>query len=122
MRVLVACEFSGAVRDAFRLTGHDAWSCDLLPEERGSAFHHKRDVLELLAGGWDMMLAFPPCTHLASSGARWFKGKRLEQSAAVAFVRTLLETPIPRNAIENPIGYLSTRTRPPEKKNPTVIF
>ena len=114
MRVLVACEFSGIVRDAFRARGHDAWSCDLLPSERGG-FHLQMDVRDALAAGWDLMVAFPPCTHLASSGARWFRGKQAQQAAALDFVRSLLDAPIPRIALENPVGVISTRVRRPDQ-------
>lgn len=115
MRVLVACEFSGAVRRAFTERGHEAWSCDLLPAEDGDGHHYRGDVLDILADGWDLMIAHPPCTRLASSGARWFHLYRDEQEAAVAFVRELLAAPIPRIALENPIGVLSTRVRKPDQ-------
>lgn len=115
MRVLVACEFSGVVREAFRARGHDAWSCDLLPAEDDGP-HLQGDVRAVLAAGcWDLMIAHPPCTRLASSGARWFHLYRDEQEAAVEFVRELLAAPIPRIALENPIGVLSTRIRKPEQ-------
>lgn len=112
----MACEFSGAVRRAFRERGHDAWSCDLLPAEDESKYHIHGDALETAyrEGVWDLMVAFPPCTHLASSGARWFKGKRREQVLAVQFVKDhLYWAPIPRVAIENPIGVLSTKFMKP---------
>ena len=83
MRVLVACEFSGTVRRAFLALGHDAWSCDLLPSEDGSKYHRQQNVLTALDEGWDLMIAHPPCTHLAVSGARWFKEKALEQLQAL---------------------------------------
>ena len=114
MKVLVACEFSGTVRDAFRALGHDAVSCDLLPTEQPGP-HHQGDVLDLLDDGWDLMIAHPPCTHLASSGARWWENKRKEQEDAFRFVRQLAEAPIGRIAIENPIGYLSTAWRKPDQ-------
>jgi site-specific DNA-cytosine methylase len=114
MRVLVACEFSGVVRGAFRRAGHDAWSCDLLPSER-KGHHIQRDVREVLARGWDLMIAHPPCTHLAVSGARWFKDKRAEQEEALAFVRLLLDAPIPRIALENPVSIISSRIRKPDQ-------
>ena len=98
MRVLVACEFSGAVRDAFRAEGHDAISCDLMPSETPGP-HYKGDVRDLLSERWDMMIAFPPCTHLAVSGARWFGEKRQQQAEAIEFVRILLAAPIPRVAL-----------------------
>jgi len=114
MRVLVACEYSGKVREAFRSMGHDAWSCDLLPADDGSEFHIQGDVTELLDGGWDLMVAFPPCTYLCSSGLHWNK-RRPERAAkteeALRFVQTLMDAPIPRIAIENPVGCISTRIR-----------
>ena len=114
MRGLVACEFSGIVRDAFRKCGHDAWSCDLLDTEIPGQ-HIQGDVLDLLGNGWDLMIAHPPCTHLASSGARWFKLKQDEQREAVNFVLKLAFAPIARIAIENPVGVLSTRYRKPDQ-------
>lgn len=114
MRVLVACEFSGVVRDAFRRAGHDATSCDLLPSERPGK-HIRGDVRDVLADGWDLMVAHPPCTHLAVSGARWFKEKRQEQEEALAFVRLLLAAPIARIALENPVSIISSRIRRPDQ-------
>jgi site-specific DNA-cytosine methylase len=114
MRVLVACEFSGIVRDAFRARGHEAVSCDILPSERPGP-HIMGDVRDLLAGGWDMMIAFPPCTHLAASGARWWPAKQQEQADALEFVRLLLDAPIERTALENPVGCISTRIRKPDQ-------
>lgn len=114
MRVLVACEFSGVVRDAFAARGHDAWSCDLLPTERPGR-HIQGDVLGVLDDGWDLMVAHPPCTHLAVSGARWFKDKRNEQAEALEFVRALLDAPIPRIALENPVSIISSRIRKPDQ-------
>ena len=114
MRVLVACEYSGRVRKAFRAIGHDAWSCDLLESEDNSPFHLQGDVLPLLTQGWDLMIAHPPCTHLAVSGARWFKDKQEEQAAALDFFRKLLDAPIPRVAIENPVSIVSSRIRKPD--------
>jgi hypothetical protein len=115
MRVLVACEFSGAVRDAFADRGHEAWSCDLLPSETPGR-HHVGDVRDLLSrGGWDLLVAHPPCTHLAVSGARWFTEKTAEQHAALAFVRDLLAAPIRHIALENPISIISTTIRPPDQ-------
>ncbi len=116
MKVLVACEFSGVVRRAFRSLGHEAWSADLLPSEDDSPYHFTGDVTEhLLEGCWDLMIAHPPCTHLAVSGARWFKEKRLEQTMALAFVYQLMYAPIPRIALENPISIISSRIRKPEQ-------
>lgn len=122
MRVLVACEFGGAVRDEFAARGHDAVSCDLIPTERPGK-HILGDVLPVLDGRawrsdgqpWDLMLAFPPCTHLAVSGARWFKEKLPEQEAALGFVRALLAAPIHRIALENPVSVISTRIRKPDQ-------
>jgi site-specific DNA-cytosine methylase len=116
VRVLVACEYSGAVRDAFLRLGHEAMSCDTQPTERPGP-HYQGDVRDILSDGWDMMIAFPPCTHLAVSGARWFpeKRERGEQQEAIEFVRLLMSAPIPRIAIENPIGLLSTAIREPDQ-------
>jgi hypothetical protein len=113
-RVLVACEFSGRVRDAFAAAGHDAVSCDLLPSETPGR-HHQGDVRQLLGDGWDLMVAHPPCTHLAYSGARWFAQRRQEQADAVAFVVELLAAPIPRIAVENPNGVLNRYIRRPDQ-------
>lgn len=114
MRVLVACEFSGIVRDAFSNLGHDAWSCDLLPSERPGN-HIQGDVIPLLGDAWDLMIAHPPCTHLAVSGARWFKDKQAEQASALMFVRCLLEAPIERIALENPVSIISSHIRKPDQ-------
>ncbi len=120
MRVLVACEFSGIVRDAFIARGHNAWSCDLLPSERGHP-HYQCSLSHILSTckPWDLMIAFPPCTHLAVSGARWFKDKRTEQAAAIAFFKFCAEPPgfygIKRIAVENPIGIMSTHYRKPDQ-------
>ncbi len=118
MRVLIACEFSGVVRDAFARRGHDAWSCDLLPCEVGGR-HIRDDILALLRGGihrrYDLLIAHPPCTYLAVSGARWWKGREREQEEALEFVRQLLEAPFPRIALENPIGKISTAIRKPDQ-------
>jgi site-specific DNA-cytosine methylase len=115
MRVLVSCEYSGRVRDAFLRRGHDAVSCDLLPTDVPGP-HHCGDVRELLQPGrWDLMIAHPPCTHLAVSGARWFKYKQREQAEALAFVRLLLDAPIPMIALENPISVISSRIRKPDQ-------
>ena len=114
MKILIACEFSGTVRDAFAARGHDAWSCDLLPSERPGQ-HIQGDVLAVLGNGWDLMIAHPPCTHLAVSGARWFNGKIAEQADALEFVRALMAAPIPCWAIENPVSIISTRIRKPDQ-------
>ncbi len=115
MRVLVACEFSGVVRRAFRAKGHTAYSCDLLPSDDESFFHYQGDVLDVIDNGWDLMIAHPPCTHLAVSGARWFKDKQPEQAEALEFVRALLDAPIPRIALENPVSIISSRIRKPDQ-------
>jgi hypothetical protein len=115
MNVLIACEFSGIVRDAFRARGHNAFSCDLLPCERDSTYHIQDDVLKYLDRGWDLMVAHPPCTHLAVSGARYFDRKRAEQSHALQFVCDLMNAPIPRIVIENPISIISSRIRKPDQ-------
>lgn len=116
MKVLVACEFSGIVRDAFRERGHDAWSCDLLPTEQHGP-HIQGDVLMHLDDGWDMMIAFPPCTHLACSGAAWFETKRRDgrQEEARSFFMALANAPIHRIAIENPVGIMSKLWRKPDQ-------
>lgn len=112
----MACEFSGAVRRAFRDRGHDAWSCDLLPAEDGSEFHIQDDALRSMRWwDWDLMIAHPPCTHLAVSGARWFKDKQNEQVEALQFVRNLMGAPIKRICIENPISIISSRIRKPDQ-------
>jgi hypothetical protein len=115
MKVLIGCEFSGRVRRAFRSLGHDAFSCDLLPSEDGSEFHIQGDVIPLLAQGWDLAIFHPPCTHLAVSGARWFKDKQKEQAEALTFVRLLMDAPIPKIAIENPISIISSKIRKPDQ-------
>lgn len=114
MRVLIACEYSGRVRDAFRALGHDAWSCDLLPTDVPGP-HIQGDVLGILGDGWDLMIAHPPCTHLAVSGARHFHRKIKEQAEALAFVRALMAAPVPRIALENPISVISSKIRKPDQ-------
>lgn len=116
MRVLAACEFSGIVRDAFRARGHDAWSCDLLPSDK-SGPHVRGNVLNVISDGWDLMVAHPPCTHLAVSGARYFAVKSADgrQQAALDFVRALLDAPVPRIALENPVSIISSRIRKPDQ-------
>lgn len=115
MRVLVGCEYSGRVRQAFRDIGHDAWSCDLLPSEDDSEFHIQGDVIRLLDKDWDLAIFHPPCTHLAVSGARWFNEKQVEQAQALDFVRMLMTAPVPRIAIENPVSVISSRIRKPDQ-------
>ena len=114
MKVLVACEYSGTVRDAFIAAGHEALSCDLLPTDAPGP-HYQGDVRGVLHDGWDLMIAHPPCTHLAVSGARWFKDKQAEQAEALDFVRLLLDAPIERIALENPISVISSRIRKPDQ-------
>jgi hypothetical protein len=115
MRVLVACEYSGVVRDAFRARGHDAKSCDLLPTDVPGP-HHQGDVRDILGDGWDLMVAHPPCTDLAVSGARWFATKGLQrQRAALDFVLELFNAPVPRIALENPVSVISSRLRRPDQ-------
>ncbi len=114
MRVLIACEYSGTVRDAFRAAGHDAWSCDILPTERKGP-HIQGDVMQILSMEWDLMIAHPPCTHLSVSGARWFKYKKKEQAAALQFIRDLLSAPVEKICLENPISIISTHIRKPDQ-------
>tara|TARA_R110000868_G_scaffold126405_1_gene333463 strand:+ start:304 stop:882 length:579 start_codon:yes stop_codon:yes gene_type:complete len=117
MRILVACEFSGVVRRAFSERGHIVTSCDLLPAEDGSPYHYRGDVFDCIReqSPFDLMVAHPPCTALCVSGARWFKNKQEEQTAALEFVQRFMDAPIPRIAIENPIGVISTRIRKPDQ-------
>lgn len=114
MRVLVACEFSGTVRDAFAARGHDAMSCDLLPTDKPGN-HYQGDVFDVINDGWDLMIAHPPCTHLAVSGARWFKDKICEQQEALEFVAELLVCGINKIALENPISIISSHIRKPDQ-------
>lgn len=114
MRVLVACEYSGTVRDAFIRAGHEAMSCDLLPTDSPGP-HYRGDVRDVIGQGWDMMIAHPPCTRLAVSGARWFTLYQKEQAEALEFVQLLMDAPIPRICIENPISVISTRIRKPDQ-------
>ena len=114
MKLLIACEFSGIVRDAFIAKGHDAISCDLLPTEKPGP-HFQGDVFDIINNGFDMMICHPPCTHLAVSGARWFKDKIKEQEKALEFVRLLINAPIKMICLENPISIISTRIRKPDQ-------
>ena len=114
MKILIACEYSGTVRDAFLASGHDAMSCDLLPTDAPGP-HYQGDVRDILGDGWDLMIAHPPCTALAVSGARWFGLKAEKQKAALDFVRLLLSAAIPRIAIENPVSVISSRIRKPDQ-------
>ena len=117
MRVIVACEYSGRVREAFRKLGHDAWSCDILESEDDSEFHIQTCIEDIINDGWDLMIAHPPCTHLAVSGARHFKAKQESgvQQEALDFVRLLLEADIPKIALENPISIISSKIRKPDQ-------
>jgi hypothetical protein len=116
MKVLIACEYSGTVRDAFLRLGHDAMSCDLLPTDSPGP-HYCGDVRDVMGDGWDLMIAHPPCTHLAVSGARHFPAKRADgrQQAALDFVAMLLSAPVPRIALENPISIISSKIRKPDQ-------
>ena len=114
MKILIACEYSGTVRDAFISRGFDAISCDLLPNEKPGP-HYQGDVFDIINDGFDLMIAHPPCTHLAVSGARWFKEKQVEQAAALDFVQALLSANIPYIALENPVSIISSRIRKPEQ-------
>lgn len=114
MKVLIACEYSGTVRDAFIAQGHDAISCDLLSTDALGP-HYQGDVRDILNDSFDLMIAHPPCTHLAVSGARWFKDKQAEQVEALDFVRLLLSAPIDKIALENPISIISSRIRKPNQ-------
>lgn len=117
MRVIVACEYSGRVREAFRNIGHDAWSCDILESEDDSEFHIQTCIEDVINDGWDLMVAHPPCTHLAVSGARHFKAKQESgvQQEALDFVRMLLNAPIDKICLENPVSIISSRIRKPDQ-------
>jgi len=114
MKVLVACEYSGTVRDAFAKKGHEVLSCDLLATDKPGK-HYQGDVFDIIDDGWDLMIAHPPCTHLAVSGARWFKDKVIEQAEALDFVRRLMNADIDRICIENPVSIISSRIRKPDQ-------
>ena len=116
VKILIACEFSGTVREAFAAKGHDAWSCDLEPTDvLGN--HYQGDVMDILNDGWDMMIAHPPCTHLAVSGARHFEAKRKDgrQQQGIDFFMSIINAPISKMAVENPIGIMSTIYRKPDQ-------
>ena len=116
LKILLGCEESQIVCKAFRAKGHEAYSCDLLPCSGGHPeWHIQGNVFDIINNGWDMMIAFPPCTHLAVSGARWFKYKQKEQAEALEFVRKLLYVPIEMIALENPISIISTHIRKPDQ-------
>lgn len=116
MKVLIACEYSGKVRSAFEKMGHFAVSCDILPTEK-PGFHYQCDVFDIINEGWDLMVAHPPCTDLAVSGAAWFKEKIADgrQQRALDFVQALMAAPIPMIAIENPISVISSKIRKPDQ-------
>ena len=116
MRVLIACEYSGTVRDAFIRLGHDAMSCDLLPTDSDGP-HYQGDICDVLDGTWDMMIAHPPCTDIAVSGAKWFQQKIADgrQQRALDFVRMLMDAPIPKICIENPVSVISSKIRKPNQ-------
>ena len=125
MKVLVACEFSGRVREAFRKFGHDAWSCDLLPSDDKSKHHITGDVEQILNDGWDLMLAFPPCTYLCSSGLHWNKrveGREKKTEEALEFVRLLLNAPVNKIALENPVGRIGTAIRKADQSIHPYMF
>lgn len=125
MNVLIACEFSGIVRDAFAVKGHNAWSCDLLPTEKPGQ-HYQGNVRDIIyerhpilesctAINWDLIIAHPPCTHLSVSGARWFKDKIHEQNLAISFFMSLYDAPASKICVENPVSIMSTRFRKPDQ-------
>ena len=114
MKVIVACEFSGTVRDAFISQGHEAISCDILPTESPGP-HILGDIKEVDLSQYDLMIAHPPCTHLAVSGAARFKYKVKEQAEALDFVRWLMDAPVPMIAVENPVSVISTKIRKPDQ-------
>jgi len=118
MRVLVACEYSGTVRDAFRARGHDAWSCDLLPTDADPAWHYEGNIFDIIMDDWDLMIAHPPCTYLCNMGV-WWNHKRPERwpltYEAAEFVQRLADAPIAKIAIENPIGWLNKNWRKPSQ-------
>jgi hypothetical protein len=128
MNVLIACEYSGIVRDAFAARGHNAWSCDLLPSETPGQ-HSRGDVRPLLDLGWDLMIAFPPCTYLCKAGAVWMHGSRARRHErmrardhAIAFFMELAHAPIPKIAIENPVGIMAHRWRPSDQRIQPYMF
>jgi len=116
VKILVACEYSGKVRDAFRALGHDAVSCDIMPTDVPGP-HYQGDMFDIINEGWDMMIAFPPCTHLAVSGAKHFAKKRADgrQQQGIDFFMRVINAPIPRIAVENPVGIMSTLYRKPDQ-------
>lgn len=122
-RVLVACECSGRVRDAFRKIGHDAWSCDLQPSDTASDYHIQGDVVDVIGRGWDLMIAHPPCTYLCVTGNRWFKEDYIkthptrpqDRLDAIEFFMLFANSTVPRVCVENPIGIMSTRFQKPSQ-------
>jgi len=114
MKVLIGCEFSGIVRGSFLLKGHDVLSCDLLPTEKTGS-HYQGDIRDCFNEKWDLFVCFPPCTHICVSGARWFKDKQVEQKEAISFFMEMINAPVERIAIENPIGIMSTIYRKPDQ-------
>lgn len=116
MKVLIACEFSGTVREAFAKLGHDAWSCDLEPTSLPGN-HYQGDMFDIVNDGWDLIIAHPPCTHLAVSGARHFEKKRADgrQQQGIDFFMRVVNIDVPKLAVENPIGIMSTLYRKPEQ-------
>lgn len=117
MKVLIACEYSGRVRDAFIRRGHEAVSCDFIPTESPGP-HYQGDVFDIINDGWDIMIAHPPCTYLAVSGLHWNKrvpGRAELTEQALAFVKALMDAPVERIAIENPVSCISTRIRKPDQ-------
>lgn len=124
MKILVACEFSGIVREAFRSRGHDAWSCDFLPPDDGSEYHHQGDVRELIGEmwwvSWDLLIAFPPCKYICNGGNNWLNRRadlkwRENRELAAEFFMEFIHSPIPQIAVENPIGCMSTKYRKPDQ-------
>lgn len=117
MKILIACEFSGTVREAFRKMGHDAWSCDIVKSDDDSPYHIQEDVLKIINNHWDMMVAFPPCTHLAVSGAKHFAKKREDgrQQQGIDFFMSIINASIPLIAVENPVGIMSSIYRKPDQ-------
>jgi len=114
MNILIACELSGRVRDAFIKKGHNVISCDLLPTEQPGP-HYQGDVRDIINNGFDLMIAHPPCTYLAVSGARWFKNRQKEQKEALEFVNLILSASIQKIALENPISVISSKIRKPDQ-------
>ena len=124
MRILIACEESDTVRSKFEALGFDAWSCDIQPNRNPEAKHYQKDIFEVIKYGWDAMIAFPPCTHLAVSGAAWFEQKRKDgrQKEAIDFFLKIIEAPIEFIAVENPVGIMSKIYKPPTQKIQPYYF